>query len=120
MKGLDELMKSIQQEKPYDAVDPPVAPVESAAIGGDGGFSNDLSSVWDALSGMSNCINDTADFLTEIDENPRLRSSANLRTMSRVRSELEKIPEDTSLHNPVVLQLQDVVILMNQLMSRMR
>ena len=51
--------------------------------------------------------------------NTRLRSSANLRTLSRVRSELERMPESTDLVDPVELRFQDVLVLMNQLMSRM-
>ena len=134
--GLDELLLEIQT-KPSDPLAPPVvitasaAPPSpqgagvqsadaSAAAGGCSGFTNDLSTVWDAFSGMEDCANDISDFLIEIDENPRLRSSANLRTLGRVRDELEKIPENASLRDPVVIQLQDVLLLMNQLMSRMR
>lgn len=81
----------------------------------------DLSStVWDSFSGKPECVNDVSEFLTELDDNPRLRSSANLRTLSRVRAELERLPEFTDLSDPVELRLQDVLVLMNQLMSRMR
>ena len=59
-------------------------------------------------------------FLEELDDNPRLRSSANLRTLGRVRQELERIPESASLSDPIELRLQDVLVLMNQLMARMR
>ena len=78
------------------------------------------STVWDSFSGKPECMNDVSEFLTELDENPRLRSSANLRTLSRVRSELERLPEFTDLGDPVELRLQDVLVLMNQLMARMR
>ena len=81
----------------------------------------DLSStVWDSFSGKPECVNDVSEFLTELDDNPRLRSSANLRTLSRVRGELERLPESADLGDPVELRLQDVLVLMNQLMSRMR
>lgn len=114
-----------------DVVDPPAvetiggsgddrAPVESAAIGGDGGFSLRQAMAWDAFSGKPECINDISEFLEELDNNPRLRSSANLRTLSRVRQELERIPESASLSDPIELRLQDVLVLMNQLMARMR
>lgn len=76
--------------------------------------------VWDAFSGQPESISDIADFLTELDENPRLRASANLRTLSRVREHLERIPESAAMGDPVELRLQDVLVLMNQLMSRMR
>ena len=71
-------------------------------------------------SGKPECINEVSDFLTELDDNPRLRSRANLRTLSRVRGELERFPESADLCDPVELQLQDVLVLMNQLMARMR
>ena len=79
-----------------------------------------VATVWDSFSGNPVCVNDVADFLTELDEKPRLRSSANLRTLSRVRGELERMPESADLSDPVELRLQDVLVLMNQLMSRMR
>ena len=60
------------------------------------------------------------EFLKELDGDPRLRSSANLRTMSRIRGELERIPETAAMGDPVELRLQDVVVLMDQLMRRMR
>ena len=78
------------------------------------------STVWDSFSGKPECVNEVSDFLTELDENPRLRSSANLRTLSRVRGELERLPESADLGDPVELRLQDVLVLMNQLMARMR
>ena len=90
-----------------------------AADGGISGFINHAT-IWDAFAGRPDCLNDTSEFLTELDDNPRLRSSANLRTLSRVRSELERLPESTDLSDPVELRLQDVLVLMNQLMARMR
>lgn len=82
----------------------------------------DLSStVWNSFSGKPECINnEVSDLLAELDDNPRLCSSANLRTLSRVRGELERLPEAANLGDPVELRLQDVLVLMNQLMSRMR
>ena len=90
-----------------------------ATGGGTSGFINHAT-IWDAFAGRPDCLNDTSDFLAELDDNPRLRSSANLRTLSRVRSELERLPESTDLSDPVELRLQDVLVLMNQLMARMR
>ena len=115
-----------------DVVDPPVhdiepggivvnrAPVESAADGGISGFPLRQAMAWDAFSGKPECVNDISEFLEELDDNPRLRSSANLRTLGRVRQELERIPESASLSDPIELRLQDVLVLMNQLMARMR
>ena len=109
-------------------VDPPqvlpggvsVGTNESAAVGGVSGFSLRHAMAWDAFSGKPECVNDISEFLEELDDNPRLRSSANLRTLSRVRQELERIPESASLSDPIELRLQDVLVLMNQLMARMR
>ncbi len=72
------------------------------------------------MSGQGELLNDLRDFLGKLDDDPRLRASANLRTMSRVREHLERIPESASMGDPVELRLQDVLVLMNQLMARMR
>ena len=79
-----------------------------------------VATVWDSFSGNPVCVNDVADFLTELDEKPRLRSSANLRTLSRVRSELERLPESADLGDPVELRLQDVLVLMSHVLARLR
>ena len=79
-----------------------------------------VATVWDSFSGKPECINDVADFLTELDEKPRLRSSANLRTLSRVRAELERMPESADLGDPVELRLQDVLVLMSHVLARLR
>ena len=111
-------------------VDPPVAqngarltsserraPVDTAT--GGSGFPNE-GTIWDVFSGRPDCLSDISDFLNELDESPRLRASANLRTLSRVREELERIPQSASMGDPVQLRLQDVLLLMDQLMRRMR
>ncbi len=92
----------------------------TAADGGISSFPLRHAMAWDAFSGKPECVNDISEFLEELDDNPRLRSSANLRTLSRVRHELERIPESASLSDPIELRLQDVLVLMNQLMARMR
>ena len=88
------------------SVDPPAqanvamaerAPDDSAT--GGSGFINHAT-IWDAFAGRPDCLNDTSEFLTELDDNPRLRSSANLRTLSRVRGELERLPESADLGDP--------------------
>ena len=147
-KKIDELVAEIQHEaacessccaapvavleKPPEAVDdvvdPPEvvitgggdedrAPVDNAA--GGSGFTNQAT-VWDVMSGQGSLLTDLRDFLGRLDEDPRLRASANLRTMSRVREHLERVPESAAMGDPVELRLQDVLVLMNQLMARMR
>ena len=142
-KKIDELVAEIQHEAacessccaaPVAVMEPPVessvdppaeangamaerAPDDSAA--GGSGFLNQAT-VWDVMSGQGSLITDLRDFLGRLDEEPRLRASANLRTLSRVRSELERIPESASMGDPVEIRLQDLLVLMNQLMSRMR
>ena len=91
----------------------------SKTPGGGSGFTNQ-GTVWDVMSGQGELMNDLRDFLARLDDDPRLRASANLRTMSWVREHLERIPESASMGDPVELRLQDVLVLMNQLMARMR
>ena len=123
-------------------VDPPVAVVvtpgggddsqgapSSAADGGISGFPNDpapslpatpSATVWDAFSGRAECVNEISEFLQMLDDEPRLRSSAMLRTLGRVREELEGLPEQSALDSQVCIRLQDALVLMTQLMSRLR
>ena len=84
-----------------DVVDPPVndighggivvnrAPVESA-IGGDGFTNAEIATVWDAFSGHPECINPSSEFLERLDEEPRLRSAAMLRSLGCIREVLDK------------------------------
>ena len=92
------------------------SPVDHAA--GGNGFLNP-GMVWDVMSGKLDCICDISAFLDELDENPRMRASVNLRTISQVREHLERIPEGAAMGDPVELRLQDVLVLMDQLMHRM-
>ncbi|MDA9661455.1 hypothetical protein N9T35_00600, partial [bacterium] len=92
----------------------------STAIGG-GGFTNDeTASVWYAFSGRPECINPSSEFLEQLDEEPRLRSAAMLRSLGRLREELEAMPEQSELDAPVCIQLQDILVVMTQMMSRLR
>ena len=112
-----------------DVVDPPTvditprgsdedrAPVESA-VGGNGFLNH--ASAWDVLAGQPDCVTDLQDYLKDLDENPDLRAAATLRSMSRLRAELEKVPESCGLGDPVVLRVQDAVLLARQLLSRLR
>ena len=64
-------------------------------------MANHSSTVWDSFSGKPEFIKEVSDFLTELDDNPWLRSSANLQILSRVRGELELLPESDDLGDPV-------------------
>ena len=59
------------------------------------------STVWDSFCDKQEFIKEVSDFLTELNDNPRLRSSANLRILSRVWGELECLPESDDLGDPV-------------------
>ena len=78
------------------------------------------ATVWDAFAGRPDCANDTTDFLQQLDIEPRLRSAAMLRTLGRVREELEAMPEQSTLDARVCVSLQDALVLMSQVMSRIR
>tara|TARA_B100001057_G_C22265589_1_gene724918 strand:- start:105 stop:278 length:174 start_codon:yes stop_codon:yes gene_type:complete len=57
--------------------------------------------VWDSFNGKPEFIKEVSDFLMELDDNPWFRSSANLRILSRVRGELERLPESADLGDTV-------------------
>ena len=108
------------------SVDPPApafgggverAPDDSA--GGGTGFPNDATA-WDAFSGRNQCVNEISDLLQTLDEEPRLRSSAMLRSLSRVREQLEAMPETADLATPVCIPLRDALVLLTQAMQRLR
>ena len=72
------------------------------------------------MAGKADSISETQELLKELDESPDLRAAATLRSLSRIRTELERIPETAALGDPVELRLQDVMVLARQLMSRLR
>lgn len=78
------------------------------------------ATAWDVMAGKPECVTDLQEFLIELDESPHLRSAATLRSLSRIREALEKLPEDCDLGDPVVLKAQDVALLARQLLSRLR
>ena len=92
----------------------------SNAIGGDGFTNHETATVWDAFSGRPECINPSSEFLEQLDEEPRLRSAAMLRSLGRIREELEVMPAQSELDAPVCIQLQDSLVLLTQLMARLR
>ena len=115
-------------------MDPPVEFVIStgacdegkgARSSADGGIGFSLeptptATVWDAFSGCSDCSNDTTDFLEQLDAEPRLRSAAMLRSLGRLREGLEAMPEQSALDSRVCVSLQDALVLMTQLMQKLR
>ena len=138
---LDELIAEIRHQSSYESaccapfetvVDPPVTVTitpgggdedmgaPSNAIGGDGFTNHETASVWDAFSGHPECINPSSEFLEQLDQEPRLRSAAMLRSLGRIREELEGMPEQSLMNAPVCIQLQDALVLMTQLMARLR
>ena len=82
------------------------------------GFPN--ATAWDAICGQPEVISDLNDFLSKLDENPDLRAAAFVRAFDRFRDELDRIPEEADLASPVVLKLQDAVVLARALLSRFR
>ncbi len=94
------------------------APVESAGTGGGVGLTH--ATVWDVMAGRAQCVTDLQEYLHDLDEKPDLRAAATLRSLTRIRSELERLPKDCGLSDPVVLKAQDVVLIARQLMSRLR
>ncbi len=95
------------------------APDEPAAGGGTSGFTHHASA-WDVMAGQPEFETELKDYLKAINENADLRAVATLRSLSRIRSELERIPETAALGDPVELRLQDVMVLARQLLSRLR
>ena len=84
------------------------------------GFTHQQSTVWDAFAGRPDCANDTTDFLQQLEIEPRLRSAAMLRTLGRVREGLEAMPEQSALDARVCVSLQDALVLISQVMNRIR
>ena len=149
-KKLDKLIAEIQHEaacessccaspvavierppEKTDVVDPPKGddcggavvaegqPVEPAGTGGSAGFTHSATA-WDCMAGKAELISEVQDFLKELDELPDLRAAATLRSLSRIRGELERIPETAALGDPVELRLQDVLVIARQMLARLR
>ena len=60
------------------------------------------------------------EFLKDLQRTPDLWAGATLRTLTRMRSELERTLEGANLNDPVVITLRDAAVVMTQLMSRLR
>ena len=91
---------------------------DDAAVGGSG-FSIQ-GTVLDCVAGKAELISDVQDFLKELDENPDLRAAATLRTLARIRTELERTPETCQLGDPIQMRLQDVLVVARAMLSRLR
>ena len=76
--------------------------------------------MWDAFSGRPECSNETSDFLQALDDEPRLRSTAMLRTLGRVREQLEAMPEQSAFDARVSVSLSNALVQMTQLMQKLR
>jgi len=133
-KKIDRLLDEIKGQQ-FSSEDPPEpasggkaerCAEEPAADGGVSGFSlppepepkpapqlieEPGDSAWDALSGQGRSLSHLREFLEELQSTPELRAGATLRTLTRVRSGLERTPERASLNDLVV---------MTQLMQRFR
>ena len=95
------------------------APEASAAGGGTSGFTN-FASAWDCICSQPETLSDLLEFVNELDEKPDLRAAAFLRSVGRLRDEIDRIPEHAPMDSPVVLKLQDAVVLARALLSRFR
>ena len=111
-------------EQMMGSVDPPTqgggvearAPI--ASVGGSVGLT--IGNAWDTTCGMSDTLSDLREFLSDIEANPELKSAANLRAIDRLRDELVRVPETAGLSDPIVLSLQDAVLIARQLLQRLR
>ncbi len=136
---IDKLLDEIKSQ-PFSSEDPPAPALggkaercadEPAADGGVSGFplppepapqpiKEPGDSAWDAVCGQGRSLSHLREFLEELQSTPELRAGATLRTLTRLRSELERTPEGANLNDPVVITLRDAAVVMTQLMSRLR
>jgi hypothetical protein len=145
-RQLDKLFDEIRSDEPFSSEDPPEpAPGgkaercadEPAADGGVSGFSlppdpeptpapqaqtieEPFATAWDCLCGQGQSLSDLREFLQELQDTPELRAGAMLRTLTRIRWELERTPESARLNAPIAITLRDAAVLMSQMLSRLR
>ena len=84
------------------------------------GFSIPSATAWDAICGQPEVVTDLTDFINELADNNELRGAAFVRAFDRFRDELDRIPEHSDLSSPVVLKLQDAVVLARWMLARFR
>ena len=135
---IDRLLDEIRDQQ-FSSEDPPAITLggdercadEPAADGGVSGFSlppepapqpieEPGDSAWDAVCGQGRSLSHLREFLEELQSTPELRAGATLRTLTRMRSELERTPEGANLNDPIAITLRDAAVVMTQLMSRLR
>ena len=90
------------------------------ADGGICGFPVPHDSAWDCIAGQSDTLSDLREFLDEMEQNNFTRSAAVLRSLDRMRDQLERVPCSAALGDPVALRLQDVALIARYVMQRLR
>jgi hypothetical protein len=65
-------------------------------------------------------MTDLNEYLAAMEESPELRSAALLQAMTRLRTELDRIPEHASLNDPVTLTVRDAVLIARRLLTPLR
>lgn len=65
-------------------------------------------------------LTDLREFCELLNDSPDLRATAVLRSLERVRRELESCPDDSPLTSPIQLTLQDTMTLARALLQRLR
>ena len=134
--GLDELIADVRSEPlPVEITtaseDPPSslgadigADATAAEVGGnDSGFpleTEPVASLWDVLAGMPDQVTDAQQLLDDLSAKPQMRAAAHLQSLERVRGILRGVPESADLWEPVHVMPHDLLVLTNQLMSRLR
>lgn len=93
----------------------------SASSGGTTGFFNDhIETAWDVVAGQAQTLTDLREHLELLENNYLTRAGANLKAIERFRDQLSRVPADAAMGDPVVLRLQDAVVLMRLLMQKLR
>ena len=82
------------------------------------GFTNPTA--WDSVCGQHEEVTDLSCFLDSLADPPELGGAAFLRAFSRLRDELDRIPEDSELASPVVLNLKDAAVLARWMLHRVQ
>jgi len=144
-RKIDKLLGEIRSDETFSSEDSPAITLgndercvdEPAADGGVSGFSlppepeptpapqaqtieEPFATAWDCLCGQGQSLSDLREFLQELQDTPELRAGATLRTLTRIRWELERTPENARLNDPIVIMLRDAAVLMSQMLSRVR
>ena len=79
-----------------------------------------FATAWDCLCGQGQSLSDLREFLQELRDTPEPWAGATLRTLTRIRWELERTPESARLNDRIAITLRDAAVLMSQMLSRLR